>query len=224
MRTIIGIPYRQETKILGIRLEREVLETVRLSWIALAQRTQNLARETFLRTLYLRQIHAYLRSLEALEHGTECDTNWTNGNVVVPVTSEGISRSSFYASKSGARGWKRSHSYCCEKFNNVSSAMVAPIRRYVVTYGQLACGLNGVYGDAKPAQLAGYSLQHWINMYKNFFMNGVATYIQKQMNLHVQWSFGFIALWGGDDTRSASTYTDANYTDQSVSWLVQGVE
>jgi hypothetical protein len=121
-----------------MRLERGVWETVRLSWIALAQKSQYLARETFLRTLYVRQIRAYLPSLEALEHGTECDTNCTNGSVVVPVTSEGISCSSFYASKTGARGWKRSHSYCCEKFNNVSSAMVAPIQRYGVTTNWLA--------------------------------------------------------------------------------------
>jgi hypothetical protein len=127
----------------------------------------------------------------------ECDANCANGNVVVPVTSEGISCSSFYASKSGARGWKGSHSYCCDKFNNVSSARVAPIQQYGVTYGQLACGLGGVYGYAKPAQFAGCSSQLWINTYKNFFMNGVATYTQKQMKIHTQWSFGFIALEGG---------------------------
>lgn len=34
--TIIGIPYRQERKILGMRFERAVWETVRLSWIAVA--------------------------------------------------------------------------------------------------------------------------------------------------------------------------------------------
>jgi hypothetical protein len=93
-----------------------------LSWIAVKQRTQHLARETYLRSLYLRQIRAYLPSVEALAHSTECDANCTNGNVVVPMTSEGISCSSFYASKAGARGWKESHSYGCEKFNNASSA------------------------------------------------------------------------------------------------------
>jgi len=61
--------------------------------------------------------------------------------------------------KAGARGWKEPHSRCREKFNNVSSGRVAPIQRYGVTYGQLACGLDGVYGDAKPAPLAGYSSQ-----------------------------------------------------------------
>ena len=157
-RAIIGIPYGQETKILGMRFQRPVWETVRLSRIAVTQRTQYLARETYLQTLYQRQIRAYLPSLEALAHGTECDAKCTNENVV-PTTTEGISCSSCYASKAGARGWKESHSRCCEKFNNVSSGRVAPIQRYGVTYGQLACGLDGVYGDAKPAPLAGYSSQ-----------------------------------------------------------------
>lgn len=93
-------------------------------------------------------------------------------------------------------GGRGSHSYCCEKINNVSSARAAPIQRYGVTCGQLACGLVGDYGDVKPAPLAGYSSKPWINTYKNF-MNGVAIYTQKQMTFHAQWRVGFIALCGG---------------------------
>jgi hypothetical protein len=89
-----------------MHFERPVWETVRLSWIAVTQRTHYLVRETNLRTLYLRQIHAYLPSLKALAHGTECDAKCTNGNAVAPTTSYGISCSNFYASKAGARGWE----------------------------------------------------------------------------------------------------------------------
>jgi len=67
-----------------MRFERPVWETARLSWIAVTQKTQYLSREIYLRTLYLRQIRAYLPSLEALARGTEYDAKCTNGNVVVP--------------------------------------------------------------------------------------------------------------------------------------------
>jgi len=135
-----------------MRYESAVWETARLSWIAVAQRTQYLESETFLRTLYLRQTRAYLPSLGTLTNSTECDANCTTGNVV-PVKSEVISCSIFYASNAGARWWKGSHSYCCEKFNNVSSASVTPIQRYGVTYGQLACGLDGVMAMQNPPNL-----------------------------------------------------------------------
>jgi hypothetical protein len=49
------------------------------------RRRQYLSREIYLRTLYLRQIRAYLPSLEALARGTEYDAKCTNGNVVVPL-------------------------------------------------------------------------------------------------------------------------------------------
>ena len=34
--------------------------------------------------------------------------------------------------------WKESHSYCCEKFNNVFSGRLGPIQRYGVTANWLA--------------------------------------------------------------------------------------